>query len=95
LHHECGKCHLNTCPVGIATQDPNLRKKFTGQPENVINFFFYIAEEVRELMAQLGFRRMDEMIGRVDMIEMAEANQHWKAAARLLIHSTITGAIHA
>jgi len=52
------KCHLNTCPVGIATQDPNLRKKFTGQPENVINFFFYIAEEVRELMAQLGFRRM-------------------------------------
>jgi glutamate synthase (NADPH/NADH) large chain len=73
------KCHLNTCPVGIATQDPALRKKFTGQPENVINFFFFIAEEVRQLMAQLGFRKMDEMIGRVDMIEMREAIDHWKA----------------
>ncbi|HUS06755.1 MAG TPA: glutamate synthase large subunit [Bryobacteraceae bacterium] len=73
------KCHLNTCPVGIATQDANLRKKFTGQPENVINFFFYIAEEVRDLMAQLGFRTMDQMIGRVDMIEMVDAIEHWKA----------------
>ena len=73
------KCHLNTCPVGIATQDPSLRKKFTGTPENVINFFFYIAEEVRGLMAQMGFRKMDEMIGRVDMIEMRKAIDHWKA----------------
>src|SRR6202022_3176487 len=63
------KCHLNTCPVGIATQDPALRKKFQGQPENVINFFFFIAEEVRQFMAGMGFRTMDEMIGRVDMIE--------------------------
>ena len=73
------KCHLNTCPVGIATQDEALRKKFTGQPENVINFFFYIAEEVRELMAKMGFRNMDEMVGRVDMLEMREAIDHWKA----------------
>ena len=73
------KCHLNTCPVGIATQDPALRAKFTGTPENVINFFFYIAEEVREIMAQLGFRTMDEMIGRVDMLEARHAIDHWKA----------------
>ncbi|HEY6393357.1 MAG TPA: glutamate synthase large subunit [Bryobacteraceae bacterium] len=73
------KCHLNTCPVGIATQDPALRKKFQGTPENVINFFFYIAEEVRQLMSKLGFRSMDEMTGRVDRLEMREAIQHWKA----------------
>ncbi len=73
------KCHLNTCPVGIATQDPILRKKFTGQPEHVINYFFFVAEEVRELMAQLGFRNFDEMIGRVDRIDMAPAVNHWKA----------------
>jgi glutamate synthase (NADPH) large chain len=73
------KCHLNTCPVGIATQNPELRKKFEGTPENVINFFFYIAEEVREWMAKLGFRRLDDMIGRVDMIEMRRAIDHWKA----------------
>jgi glutamate synthase domain-containing protein 2/glutamate synthase domain-containing protein 1/glutamate synthase domain-containing protein 3 len=73
------KCHLNTCPVGIATQNPALRKKFEGTPENVINFFFFIAEEVRALMAQLGFRKMDEMIGRVDLIEMRPAIEHWKA----------------
>jgi glutamate synthase domain-containing protein 2/glutamate synthase domain-containing protein 1/glutamate synthase domain-containing protein 3 len=73
------KCHLNTCPVGIATQNPELRKKFAGTPENVINFFFYIAEEVREWMAKMGFRKMDEMIGRVDMIEMDTAVSHWKA----------------
>src|SRR5689334_6195040 len=60
------KCHLNTCPVGIATQDPKLRAKFQGAPEHVINFFFFIAEEVRQLMSKLGFRRMEEMIGRVD-----------------------------
>ncbi|MFN3323527.1 MAG: glutamate synthase large subunit [Bryobacteraceae bacterium] len=73
------KCHLNTCPVGIATQDPALRKKFQGAPEHVINFFFYIAEEVREIMAKLGFRTMDEMIGRVDKLEMRKAIDHWKA----------------
>ncbi len=73
------KCHLNTCPVGIATQNPELRKKFTGTPENVINFFFFIAEQVREWMATLGFRTVDEMIGRVDMIEMRPMLEHWKA----------------
>ncbi|HYA16185.1 MAG TPA: glutamate synthase large subunit [Bryobacteraceae bacterium] len=73
------KCHLNTCPVGIATQDPALRAKFRGQPEDVINFFFFIAEQVRGIMAQLGFRRMDEMIGRVDMLDMRPAVEHWKA----------------
>jgi glutamate synthase (NADPH/NADH) large chain len=73
------KCHLNTCPVGIATQNPELRKKFAGTPENVINFFFFIAEEVREWMSKMGFRKMDEMVGRVDMIEMDSAITHWKA----------------
>ncbi|MEO7275086.1 MAG: glutamate synthase large subunit, partial [Vicinamibacterales bacterium] len=73
-------CHLNTCPVGIATQDPELRKKFTGKPEFVQNFFRYIAEEVRELMAELGFRTVDEMVGRVDRLEMRTAIDHWKAA---------------
>ena len=73
------KCHLNTCPVGIATQDPALRAKFKGQPEDVINFFFFIAEQVRGIMAQLGFRRMDDMIGRVDMLDMLPAVEHWKA----------------
>ncbi len=73
------KCHLNTCPVGIATQDPVLRKKFEGKPENVVNFFFFIAEQVRGYMAKMGFRRFDEMVGRADMIEMREAIEHWKA----------------
>ncbi len=73
------KCHLNTCPVGIATQDPVLRKKFTGTPEDVINFFFFIAEQVREWMAKMGFRHVNEMIGRADMIEMRPAVDHWKA----------------
>jgi glutamate synthase (NADPH) large chain len=73
------KCHLNTCPVGIATQDPVLRKRFTGQPEHVINYFFFVAEEVRELMAQLGFRSFDEMVGRVDRLDMVPAINHWKA----------------
>jgi glutamate synthase (NADPH/NADH) large chain len=73
------KCHLNTCPVGIATQDPVLRRKFTGQPEHVINYFFFVAEEARELMAQMGFRTVDEMIGRVDRIDMVPAVDHWKA----------------
>ena len=67
------KCHLNTCPVGIATQDPVLRAKFTGQPEHVINFFFFIATQVRQFMAQLGFRRVDEMVGRVDMLDVRGA----------------------
>jgi glutamate synthase domain-containing protein 2/glutamate synthase domain-containing protein 1/glutamate synthase domain-containing protein 3 len=73
------KCHLNTCPVGIATQDEHLRRKFRGTPEHVINYFFFVAEEVRRYMASMGFRTMDEMIGRVDMIEMADAGNHWKA----------------
>ncbi|HWE52617.1 MAG TPA: glutamate synthase large subunit [Bryobacteraceae bacterium] len=73
------KCHLNTCPVGIATQDPVLRAKFRGQPEDVINFFFFIANQLREIMAQLGFRHMDEMIGRVDRLDARDALSHWKA----------------
>ncbi|MBM3770944.1 MAG: glutamate synthase large subunit [Acidimicrobiia bacterium] len=72
-------CHLNTCPVGIATQNPELRKKFTGEPEFVVNFFRFIADEVREYMAQLGFRTMDEMIGRVDRLNFKKAVDHWKA----------------
>jgi glutamate synthase (NADPH/NADH) large chain len=73
------KCHLNTCPVGVATQDPVLRKRFTGQPEHVINFFFFIAEEVRQLMAQLGFRTFNEMIGQVGRLDTRKAIEHWKA----------------
>jgi glutamate synthase (NADPH/NADH) large chain len=73
------KCHLNTCPVGIATQDPDLRKKFTGQPEHLINYFFFVAEEVRELMAEMGFATMDEMIGRIDMLDLQGSIDHWKA----------------
>ena len=73
------KCHLNTCPVGVATQDPDLRKLFTGEPEHVINFFSFIADEVRELMAGLGFRTFNEMIGRRDRLETREAIDHWKA----------------
>ena len=73
------KCHLNTCPVGIATQDPVLRKKFAGMPEHVVNYLFLVAEEARELMARLGFRRMDDMIGRVDVLETRDAVNHWKA----------------
>lgn len=73
------KCHLNTCPVGIATQDPELTRRFSGQPEHVINFFFFIAAEVRELMAQLGFRRFEDMVGRVDRLDMRRGISHWKA----------------
>ncbi|MGL1832196.1 glutamate synthase large subunit [Rhodocyclaceae bacterium SMB388] len=73
------KCHLNTCPVGVATQDPVLRSKFTGQPEHVVNFFFFVAEEVRELMAQLGIRKFDELIGRADLLDMRKGIEHWKA----------------
>ncbi len=73
------KCHLNTCPVGIATQDPVLRKRFTGKPEHVINFFFFVAEEVRSLMAMLGFRRFDDMVGRSDCLDQREAIAHYKS----------------
>src|SRR5690606_26738496 len=71
-------CHLNTCPVGIATQNPELRAKFAGKPELVENFFRYIAEEMREYMAQLGVRTIDELIGRVDLLDVEPAVEHWK-----------------
>jgi len=73
------KCHLNTCPVGVATQDPVLRKKFSGKPEHVINFFFYIAEELREIMAELGFRTVPDMVGHSELLDMQDAIDHWKA----------------
>jgi glutamate synthase domain-containing protein 3 len=73
------KCHLNTCPVGVATQDPVLRKKFSGKPEHVVNFFFFVAEEARQIMAQLGIRRFDELIGRTDLLDMRQGIEHWKA----------------
>jgi glutamate synthase (NADPH/NADH) large chain len=73
------KCHLNTCPVGVATQDPALRAKFTGKPEHVINYFFFVAEELREIMARLGVRRVSDMIGRVDLLDARPAVEHWKA----------------
>ena len=73
------KCHLNTCPVGVATQDPDLRKRFKGQPEHVINYFFFIAEEVREWMAKLGFRTIQDMVGRSDLLDTNKAINHWKA----------------
>ncbi|MFC3100203.1 glutamate synthase large subunit [Altererythrobacter lauratis] len=73
------KCHLNTCPVGVATQDPVLRARFVGQPEHVINYFFFVAEELRQIMAEMGFRTLDEMIGRVDRIDMKRVERHWKA----------------
>ena len=73
------KCHLNTCPVGVATQDPELRKRFTGKPEHVVNYFFFVAEEIRQYMARLGFRTFDEMVGQMDRLEMRKAVEHWKA----------------
>ncbi|MDB5956802.1 glutamate synthase-related protein, partial [Ramlibacter sp.] len=73
------KCHLNTCPVGVATQDPVLRKKFAGKPEHVVNFFFFIAEEVRQIMAQLGIRKFDDLIGRADLLDTRKGIAHWKA----------------
>ncbi|MBI5428905.1 MAG: glutamate synthase large subunit [Nitrosomonadales bacterium] len=73
------KCHLNTCPVGVATQDPELRKKFTGQPEHVVNYFFFVAEEVRELMAHMGVRKFDDLIGRSDLLDVKHGIAHWKA----------------
>jgi glutamate synthase domain-containing protein 3 len=73
------KCHLNTCPVGVATQDPVLRAKFTGRPEHVVNFFFFVAEEARQIMAQLGIRTFDELIGRSDLLDTKKGIVHWKA----------------
>ncbi|MGB7256606.1 MAG: glutamate synthase large subunit [Pseudolabrys sp.] len=73
------KCHLNTCPVGVATQDPVLRKRFKGQPEHVINYFFFVAEEVREIMAELGYRRFDDMVGQMQMLDQRRLVEHWKA----------------
>ena len=73
------KCHLNTCPVGVATQDPELRKRFTGQPEHVVNYFFFVADEVREIMAELGIRKFDDLVGRADLLDMRAGIEHWKA----------------
>ncbi len=74
------KCHLNTCPVGVATQDPVLRRKFRGKPEHVVNYFFFVAEEVRAIMAQLGMRKFDELIGRSDLLDTRKGIEHWKAS---------------
>jgi glutamate synthase (NADPH/NADH) large chain/glutamate synthase (ferredoxin) len=79
-------CHLNTCPVGVATQDPELRKRFKGQPEHVVNFFFFVAEEAREIMRRLGVRRFDDLIGRVDLLQADAAIEHWKARGVDLTH---------
>src|SRR5262249_40521646 len=73
------KCHLNTCPVGVATQDRIVRKRFKGQPEHVINYFFFVAEEVREIMAELGYRRFDDMVGQMQMLDQRAMVAHWKA----------------
>ena len=73
------KCHLNTCPVGVATQDPVLRAKFAGKPEHVVNYFFFVAEEARQIMAQLGIRRFDDLIGRADLLDTRKGIEHWKA----------------
>jgi glutamate synthase (NADPH/NADH) large chain len=87
------KCHLNTCPVGVATQDPELRKLFTGKPEHVVNYFFFVAEEVRQQMAKLGFRKFNDMIGQMDRLEMRKAIYHWKSKgldfSRLLNKPTV------
>ena len=79
-------CHLNTCPVGIATQDPELRKRFKGQPEHVVEFFFHVAEEAREIMRRIGVKDMDSLIGRVDLLQAADAIEHWKARGVDLTH---------
>ncbi|MDQ6639040.1 MAG: glutamate synthase-related protein, partial [Pseudomonadota bacterium] len=84
------KCHLNTCPVGIATQDPELRKRFQGKPEHVVNYFFFVAEEVRQIMAQLGIRKFEDLIGQSNLLDMRPGIAHWKAKGldftRLLMH---------
>jgi glutamate synthase (NADPH/NADH) large chain/glutamate synthase (ferredoxin) len=79
-------CHLNTCPVGIATQDPELRKRFQGQPEHVVNFFFFVAEEARQLMRRLGITRYEDLVGRVDLLEADSAIEHWKGRGVDLTH---------
>jgi glutamate synthase (ferredoxin) len=87
-------CHLNTCPVGVATQNPELRAKFTGDPEHTVNFMKFIAEEVRELMAQLGFRTIEEMVGRTEVLEADQAIDHWKTQGidlSRLLHQPVTG----
>ncbi|MDD2845037.1 MAG: glutamate synthase-related protein [Rhodoferax sp.] len=88
------KCHLNTCPVGVATQDPLLRQKFSGKPEHVVNYFFFIAEEVRQIMAQLGIRKFDDMIGRSDLLDTRPGLAHWKASgldfSRLFAQPNVT-----
>ncbi len=73
-------CHLNTCPVGVATQDPRLRKRFTGEPEHVVNFMRFIAMELREIMAKLGFKKLEDMVGRTDKLIPWKAIEHWKAS---------------
>ena len=83
------KCHLNTCPVGVATQDPVLRKRFTGKPEHVINYFFFVAEEVRELMAELGYRTFDEMIGQRQMLDRDKLIEHAKAQGPRLLEPVL------
>ncbi|CAK0763559.1 Ferredoxin-dependent glutamate synthase 1 [Gammaproteobacteria bacterium] len=91
------KCHLNTCPVGVATQDPVLRKRFTGQPEHVVNYFFFVAEEVRRLMARLGVRRFSDLIGRRDLLDTRRAIDHWKARgldfSRLFYHPVVDASV--
>ncbi len=91
------KCHLNTCPVGVATQDPELRKKFTGQAEHVVNYFFFVAEDLRRIMARLGMRTINEMIGQMDRLEMRKAIDHWKAQGldftRLLTKPRVSGSV--
>jgi glutamate synthase (ferredoxin) len=87
-------CHLNTCPVGVATQNPELRAKFTGDPQHTVNFMKFIAEEVRELMAQLGFRTIEEMVGRTEVLEADQAIDHWKTQGidlSRLLHQPVTG----
>jgi glutamate synthase (NADPH/NADH) large chain len=84
------KCHLNTCSVGIATQDPELRSRFTGKPESLINYFFFVAEDLREIMAELGFRTLDEMVGRVDKLETGEAINHWQKTRGIDLSGLLT-----
>jgi glutamate synthase domain-containing protein 2/glutamate synthase domain-containing protein 1/glutamate synthase domain-containing protein 3 len=92
------KCHLNTCPVGVATQDPVLRKRFVGKPEHVINFFFFVAEEVREIMAQMGFRTFAEMVGQMQMLDRRQVVEHWKAKgldfSRLFLKPQAPAGVH-
>lgn len=92
------KCHLNTCPVGVATQDPELRKKFSGKPEYIVNYLFFVAEEMRQIMAQLGIRKYDDLIGRVDLLEKAKAISGWKEAgldfSRLFYDPVVDASVH-